>query len=142
MKRLLILFSILSVPLFAQKANDIIYIPIDNSAIVSQTVNRVGFYVGGQYFTGYPYPYTYTTPYSLLNRFGGEVKLFNDVSLMLGGYQKNMGMSYPPNQIKPEVWVKSRIVNTISNKTNDFDVVSIIRVSQEFYYGIGIYVKW
>lgn len=142
MKRLLILFSILSTPLLAQKGNDIIYIATDNSVIVSQTVNKVGFYVGGQYFTSYPYPYAYTTPYTLLNRFGGEVKLFDDVSLMVGGYQKNMGMSYPPNQIKPEMWIKTRIANTISNRTNDLDIVSIFRVSEEFYYGIGIYVKW
>ena len=118
------------------------YIPTDNSVIVSQIVNKVGFYVGGQYFTSYPYPYAYTTPFTLVNRFGGEVKLLNDTGLMVGGYQKNMGMSYPPNQIKPEMWIKTRIVNTLSNRTNDFDVVGILRISEEFYYGIGIYVKW
>jgi hypothetical protein len=142
MKRLLILFFILSTPLLAQRGNDIIYVVNDNSIIVSQTVDRVGFYVGGQYFTSYPFPYSYNQPYSFLNRFGGEVKLFDDISLMVGGYQKNMGFSYPPNQISPELWIKARVVNTITDRTNDLDLTTIVRVSEEFYYGIGIYVKW
>jgi hypothetical protein len=61
---------------------------------------------------------------------------------MVGGYQKNMGMSYPPNQINPEVWIKTRMVNTITDKSNDIDLVGSVRVSREFYYGLGLFVKW
>jgi hypothetical protein len=142
MKKLLIVLSLIVTPLFAQRGNDLMYIPTDNSILVSQTVNKVGFYVGGQYLTGYPFPYTYITPFALMNRFGVDVKLMNDVSLMVGGYQKNMGMSYPPNQINPEVWIKTRMVNTITDKSNDIDLVGSVRVSQEFYYGLGLFVKW
>jgi len=142
MKHLIVIFLLISTPLFSQRANDIIYVPSDNSILISQTVNNVGFYLGGQYFTQYPYPYTYNTPYAFLNRFGAEVKMFNDVSLMVGGYSKNMGTTYPPNQIRPELWIKTRLINTLTDQTNDLDFVVLVRASHEFYYGLGLFVKW
>jgi len=68
--------------------------------------------------------------------------MFDDVSLMVGGYSKNMGTTYPPNQIRPELWIKTRLINTLTNQTNDLDLVVLVRVSEEFYYGLGLFVKW
>lgn len=142
MNRILLFLLVFSTPLLAQRANDITYVPTDNSVIVSQTAGMVGVYVGGQYFTSYPYPYAYTTPYSLINRFGAQIRLFKDVNLMVGGYAQNMGFSYPPNQLKPELWVKTGLFNTITQEINTYDLMVSIRVSKEFYYGLGVFIQW
>lgn len=142
MYRILFILLFCTSPLFAQRANDISYIPKDNSVVISQTVGRVGIYVGGQYFTSYPYQYFYYTPYPLLNRFGGQIRVFKDVNLMVGGYVPHFGLTSTPNPMETELWVKTGLFNTITQEINPYDVVISVKVSKEFYYGLGIYLQW
>lgn len=142
MKQIFLILLFFTTPLFAQMGNDIMYVPSDNTLLISQTSGRTGFYLGGQYFTNYPLVYNYPASYGLLNRFGIEYRLMKDISIMVGGYSKNQGIGNPPNQIRPEVWGKIRIFNTLTNKVNNVDVVGLVKVSQEFNYGLGVFVKW
>lgn len=142
MKQIFLILLFFTAPLFGQRGNDIIYVPSDNTLLVSQTSGRTGFYVGGQYFTHYPFYYNNPAPYALLNRFGIEYRMMKDISIMVGGYSKNQGIGNPPNQVRPEVWGKVRICNTLTQEINNIDVVGLVKVSQEFHYGLGVFVKW
>ena len=66
------------------QSSDIVYVPDDNTLIVTYKTEIVGLYIGGKYMTSYPAPYLYTTPSAFVNRFGADISLFKDVSVLVG----------------------------------------------------------
>lgn len=142
MYRFLIPLLLFSTQLFGQRSNDISYIPSDNSLIVSQNAGNVGVYIGGRYYTSYPYPYTYYSPFSIMNRFGAQLRITKDINLMFGVHSENFGFSTPPGPLEPELWIKVGLFNTLTQEINPYDLVLSLKVSREINYGVGIFVQW
>ena len=116
-------------------ASDIIFIPSDNSCVVTLTNKIVGIYVGGRVLTSQPNPYTYNTPYAQVTRLGADIKIFNDVSVLIG---TRLPYGFYQLNLEPEGWVKLRLVNTIMQTRNNVDLTLMVGYSYRFSYGIGI----
>lgn len=123
------------------QSTDIIYVPNDNTLIVSYKTEIVGLYIGGKYMTAYPAPYLYTTPSAFVNRFGTDISLFKDVSVLVGTKVPMYTTSWIGIQYKPEVWLKSHVVGTILQKKMRYDLTTILQISKTPYYGIGVCVR-
>jgi hypothetical protein len=136
----LLLLWILGINSRAQ-SSDIIYVPDDNTLIVTYKTEIVGLYIGGKYITSYPAPYLYTTPSAFVNRFGAGISLFKDVSVLVGAQVPMYTTSWIGIQYKPEVWVKSRVVGTIIQKKLRYDLNTLLQISKTPYYGIGVCIR-
>lgn len=135
-----LLFWILGISSRAQ-SSDIVYVPGDNTLIVTYKTEIVGLYIGGKYMTSYPAPYLYTTPSAFVNRFGADISLFKDVSVLVGAQVPMYTTSWIGIQYKPEVWVKSRVVGTIIQKKLRYDLTTLLQISKTPYYGIGVCIR-
>lgn len=132
-----ILLTLLSFGLKAQ-TTAVFYVPQDFSVVAIYKPNeKAGFYVGGRYMFSIPAQYTYTTPYAFVNRFGVDVSIKRGVSLLGGGY-----FTDPPSFInttfQPEMWVRINFIHLLTGKESDLDLTGSIRISKEFYYGLGL----
>ncbi len=135
-----LLFWILGISSRAQ-SSDIVYVPGDNTLIVTYKTEIVGLYIGGKYMTSYPAPYLYTTPSAFVNRFGADISLFKDVSVLVGAQVPMYTTSWIGIQYKPEVWVKSRVVGTILQKKLRYDLTIFLQIIEPPYYGIGVCIR-
>lgn len=135
-----LLFWILGISSRAQ-SSDIVYVPGDNTLIVTYKTEFVGLYIGGKYMTSYPAPYLYTTPSAFVNRFGADISLFKDVSVLVGAQVPMYTTSWIGIQYKPEVWVKSRVVGTILQKKLRYDLTIFLQIIEPPYYGIGVCIR-
>ena len=135
-----LLFWILGISSRAQ-SSDIVYVPGDNTLIVTYKTEIVGLYIGGKYMTSYPAPYLYTTPSAFVNRFGADISLFKDVSVLVGAQIPMYTTSWIGIQYKPEVWVKSRVVGTILQKKLRYDLTIFLQIIEPPYYGIGVCIR-
>ncbi len=139
MKRFLMILSVLvGLSLKGQSTTDLLYVPLDNTLLVSYKPSYVGFYVGGKYMTSYPQPYLYTTPMAFVNRFGADISLIKDLSLMVGAEVPMYTTPSLGQQYKPEVWLKSRVVGTIRQNRQRYDLSLCLKIDRIFLYGIGI----
>ena len=123
------------------QSSDIVYVPGDNTLIVTYKTEFVGLYIGGKYMTSYPAPYLYTTPSAFVNRFGADISLFKDVSVLVGAQVPMYTTSWIGIQYKPEVWVKSRVVGTILQKKLRYDLTIFLQIIEPPYYGIGVCIR-
>lgn len=135
-----LLFWILGISSRAQ-SSDIVYVPGDNTLIVTYKTEFVGLYIGGKYMTSYPAPYLYTTPSAFVNRFGADISLFKDVSVLVGAQVPMYTTSWIGIQYKPEVWVKTRVVGTILQKKLRYDLTIFLQIIEPPYYGIGVCIR-
>lgn len=137
MKNLIITFFlfITSVLRGQSVASDVIYVYNDNSCVVTITQNIVGLYVGGKILTSQPNPYTYNTPFVLVTRLGADIRISKDVSIMVGN---RMPYGFQLIEVAPEIFVKIRLVNTIKQTKNNFDLTLMSGYSNGFMVGMGI----
>ena len=104
MKKIILTLSILLSTTLKSQQSDILYIPDQNSLVASYNFRQVGLYVGGFYMTSLPQPYTYTTPYSMMNRIGlSYVSKDNTFSIMGGAFLSHYIYNV---EMDPDVWVK------------------------------------
>lgn len=123
-----------SVPTKGQ-TNDLIYVVNDNSLIGTIKYKNIGWYLGGQVLTSFPTSNTYTTPYVSLNRWGLDVTLFPDVSIMFGSTMPN---GIFPFEFNPDLWIKMRVFNTIKKKDEKLDLTLIANPTRNPFYGFGL----
>lgn len=121
------------------QTTDFLFVPNQNSLVVTYTSGySVGMYFGGRYITSFPQPYTYTTPFSLLNRVGLIVG--NDrLSIMGGVYGDYIGFY---SNLKPDVWVKVNPVRILTDKDTIFDLSLGLNYSENINYGFGISIRY
>jgi hypothetical protein len=138
MKQILILLTFLISITAKSQSSAIVYVPIDYSVIgIYKPNQKTGFYLGGRYVFSVPAQYSYTTPYSYVNRFGVDVSLKCGTSLMGGGCFTD-APSFINTKFIPELWVRSNLVQLFTNKDKDLDLTLMARISKEFYYGLGL----
>lgn len=141
MKRVgLLLLLILGLSMKGQ-SSDIIYVPTDNTLVVTYKTEIVGLYIGGKYMTAYPAPYLYTTPSAFVNRFGADISIFKDVSMLVGAQVPMYTTSWIGIQYTPEVWLKSRVVGTILQKKLRYDLSLLLQINKNPHYGVGICIR-
>lgn len=123
------------------QSTDIIYVPTDNTLLVTYKTGIVGLYIGGKYMTAYPAPYLYTTPSAFVNRFGADISLFKDVSMLVGAQVPMYTTSWIGIQYTPEVWLKSRVVGTILQKKLRYDLSLLLQINKNPHYGVGVCIR-
>ena len=116
-------------------ASDVVFVYNDNSCLVTLTHEIVGIYVGGRIITSWSNPYTYDTPFAQVTRIGADIKIFKDVSVLVGN---KMPWGFYQIEISPEVFVKMRLVNTIKQTRNKFDLTLMTGYSDGLMIGMGI----
>lgn len=139
MKSIYVILILLMSNTIKSQTTDILYVPNQNGLIATYTSNYfVGMYLGGRYITSFPQPYTYTTPFSLLNRVG--IVLGNDrVSLMGGIYGDYIGFH---SNIKPDIWVKINPIRILTDTDTIFDLSLGLNYSEGINYGFGISIRY
>lgn len=135
MKSLILLFLLTITSFCRAQSSDLIFIPTDNSAVLTVTHNVVGLYVGGRILTSFSNPYTYDTPFAQVTRLGVDLRPIKDVSILVGTQMPN---GFYNLELKPEAWVKFRLVNTLKQTTDNVDLTLMVGYSGEFMYGIGL----
>lgn len=132
------LFLILSLVIKSQ-TSDVLYIPNQNSIVISLNPNNlVGLYGGGYMITSFPQPYTYTTPFTIFNRVG--LSIGNDkISIMGGIYSEN---SYYLLDFKPDFWIKINPIRFLTNKRTRFDLSLGLNYSDKINPAFGISIRY
>lgn len=130
-----LLFLLIPFMGFSQDA-DIMYVPDQNTIIGTYNSNYspIGVYVGGYITTTRPQPYGYTTPRSILNRFG--VSLSNHKISIMGG------VFIDEDKYKPDVWVKVYPIRILTNTEKGFDFTIGINYRGGFRYGVGVVIPF
>lgn len=138
---ILSILLVLTTNSFSQ-STDIIYIPNQNSLLVSYNNNfsPLGFYVGGYYKTAFPFPYVYTTPVSFINRIGLNVNVYNNsVALMGGAYVQSFRDSL---SFKPDIWIKVNPLRFLLKTNRGFDFSVGVNYMEEFRLGAGLSIPF
>lgn len=138
---ILSILLVLTTNSFSQ-STDIIYIPNQNSLLVSYNNNfsPLGFYVGGYYKTAFPFPYVYTTPVSFINRIGLNVNVYNNsVALMGGAYVQSFRDSL---SFKPDIWIKVNPLRLLLKTNRGFDFSVGVNYMEEFRLGVGLSIPF
>lgn len=140
MKKIILTISILLSTTLKSQQSDILYIPDQNSLVVSYNFKQVGLYLGGYYVTTLPQPYTYTTPYSIMNRIGlSYVSKHNTFSIMGGAFLSHY---IDKVEMDPDVWLKIYPIRLISKNPRTLDFSLGINYSKGFRYGIGLSIPF
>ena len=135
MKSLILPFLLTITSFCKAQSSDLIFIPTDNSAVLTVTHNVVGLYVGGRILTSFSNPYTYDTPFAQVTRLGVDLRPIKDVSILIG---TRMPYGFYHIELEPEAWVKFRLVNTLKQTTDNVDLTLMVGYSGEFMYGMGL----
>lgn len=115
---------------------DILYVPDQKSMVVSYNYKQIGLYFGGYYTTSFPQPYTYTTPYTMLNRIGlTYLNKKNTISVMGGAFIKNY--LFEP-ELVPDVWFGVHPIRMLTRHKKGLDFSFAINYSEGFRYGVGL----
>ena len=129
---ILLLFSVI----VKGQQTDILYVPDQKSMVVSYNYKQIGLYFGGYYTTSFPQPYTYTTPYTTLNRVGLDyVNKKNTIFVMGGTFIKNY-VTEP--ELLPDVWFGIHPIRMLTKNKKGLDFSFAINYSEDFRYGIGL----
>jgi hypothetical protein len=141
MKKIITIIILLFTSIFVKaQQSDILYVPDQQSLVVSHNYRQIGIYIGGYYVTTLPYPYIYTTPMSIMNRIGlTYVNKKNTYSIMGGAYIQN----YIGNvTMTPDVWIKIYPIRIITKSNKGFDFAPAINYMGGFRYGIGLSIPF
>jgi hypothetical protein len=115
---------------------DILYVEDQKSLVISYNYKQLGLYFGGYYTTSFPQPYTYTTPYTILNRIGlSYVNKKNTIFVMGGGFIKNYLVE--PEMIS-DVWFGIHPIRMLTKNKKGLDFSFAINYSEGFRYGVGL----
>jgi hypothetical protein len=130
-----IVLLLLTLSVRAQQT-DILYVPSQNSLVISYNFKQVGVYFGGYSMTTLPQPYIYTTPISIMNRVGlTYLNKNNTYGIMCGTFIQ----SYPDKiNLTPDVWVKIYPIRMITKNKKSLDFSLGVNYSNGFRYGIGL----
>lgn len=139
MKSICILLMLLFYTTLKSQTTDFLFVPNQNSLVATYTSGySVGMYFGGRYITSFPQPYTYTTPFSLLNRVGLIVG--NDrISIMGGVYGNYIGLY---SNLNPDVWIKVNPIRILTDNDTIFDLSLGLNYSEDINYGFGISIRY
>lgn len=140
MKKIILTLSILLSTTLKSQQSDILYIPDQNSLVASYNFRQVGLYVGGFYMTSLPQPYTYTTPYSMMNRIGlTYVSKDNSFSIMGGAFLSHYIYNV---EMDPDVWLKIYPIRLVSRNPRSLDFSLGLNYSKGFRYGVGLSIPF
>jgi hypothetical protein len=115
---------------------DILYVEDQKSLVISYNYKQLGLYFGGYYTTSFPQPYTYTTPYTILNRIGlSYVNKKNTIFVMGGGFIKNY-LAEP--EMISDVWFGIHPIRMLTRNKKGLDFSFAINYSEGFRYGVGL----
>lgn len=129
---ILLLFSVI----VKGQQTDILYVEDQKSLVISYNYKQLGLYFGGYYTTSFPQPYTYTTPYTILNRVGlSYVNKKNTIFVMGGGFIKNYLVE--PEMIS-DVWFGIHPIRMLTKNKKGLDFSFAINYSEGFRYGAGL----
>ena len=129
---ILLLFSVI----VKGQQTDILYVEDQKSLVISYNYKQLGLYFGGYYTTSFPQPYTYTTPYTILNRIGlSYVNKKNTIFVMGGGFIKNYLVE--PEMIS-DVWFGIHPIRMLTRNKKGLDFSFAINYSEGFRYGVGL----
>jgi hypothetical protein len=120
------------------QTTDIIYLPKEKSLITSLRYGftPIGFYAGGYLTKDFPFPFTYTTPLSIINRVGITLTgSQNRWGVMLGTKIENYKSK---REFKPDIWINFYPLRTIFNTPNGLDFVFSVNYQTKVTYGVGI----
>lgn len=123
------------------QSSDIIYVPGQKSLVASYQFNHnlIGFYTGGYLTTFFPRPYIYTTPLSMINRFGINVGS-GKFNIMWGGYIEHI--SVDTIRYQPDLWLKIYPIRMLTNTKQGFDFVFALNYMKGFRGAIGITIPF
>jgi hypothetical protein len=129
----IILFIFISLIGYSQ-TSDLLIVPTQNSLVTTyKSVSPIGMYVGGQYLTSIPQPYTYTTPFRVFNRLGVLLG-GNKVSVMVGIFSEFDNLDI---KVRPDAWIKINPLRMLLDLNTGFDLSLGLNYSNGFNYGIG-----
>ena len=129
---ILLLFSVI----VKGQQTDILYVEDQKSLVISYNYKQLGLYFGGYYTTSFPQPYTYTTPYTILNRIGlSYANKKNTIFVMGGGFIKNYLVE--PEMIS-DVWFGIHPIRMLTKNKKGLDFSFAINYSEGFRYGAGL----
>lgn len=115
---------------------DILYVQDQKSLVISYNYKQIGLYFGGFYTTSFPQPYTYTTPYTTLNRIGlNYINKKNTVFVMGGAFIKQYLIS---PELVSDVWVGIHPIRMFTRHKKGLDFSFAINYSEGFRYGVGL----
>jgi hypothetical protein len=115
---------------------DILYVEDQKSLVISYNYKQLGLYFGGYYTTSFPQPYTYTTPYTILNRIGlSYVNKKNTIFVMGGAFIKNY--QFEP-ELVPDLWFGIHPIRMLTRNKKGLDFSFAINYSERFRYGVGL----
>jgi hypothetical protein len=115
---------------------DILYVEDQKSLVISYNYKQLGLYFGGYYTTSFPQPYTYTTPYTILNRVGlSYVNKKNTIFVMGGAFIKNY--QFEP-ELVPDLWFGIHPIRMLTRNKKGLDFSFAINYSEGFRYGVGL----
>jgi len=122
------------------QSSDLLFVPQQNSIVVTFNPNNIiGLYGGGFFTTSFPQPYTYTTPFTIINRLGLSVGN-NKLAIMGGIYSQNPLYDL---QFKPDVWLKINPIRFLTRKNTIFDLSLGMNYSDDIRWGIGLSImRW
>lgn len=115
---------------------DILYVQDQKSLVISYNYKQIGLYFGGFYTTSFPQPYTYTTPYTTLNRIGlNYINKKNTVFVMGGAFIKQYLIA---PELVSDVWVGIHPIRMLTRHKKGLDFSFAINYSEGFRYGVGL----
>ena len=140
MKKIITLVFLVTTLSVKSQQTEILYIPDQNSLVMSYHYRQVGLYVGGYYTTSFPQPYTYTTPLSIMNRLGlSYIDKSNSFSIMAGTFIENRIINM---ELIPDVWVKVYPIRLITRDSRSMDFSLGLNYSNGFRYGVGLSIPF
>jgi hypothetical protein len=140
MKKIITLVFLVVTLSVKSQQSDILYIPDQNSLVVSYNYRQVGLYFGGFYTTTLPQPYIYTTPYSIMNRIGlSYVSKNNTFSIMGGAFLEHYVVNV---EMSPDVWIKVYPIRLITKNPRTLDFSLGLNYSKGFRYGVGLSIPF
>lgn len=136
----LVFFLFHSVTCLSQ-TTDLLFIPNTNSLLVTyHNRSNVGIYASGYYVTSFPSPYIYTTPLSIINRFGVTISDRNHSISIMGGVfsgMENYGIVY-----RPDFWIKINPIRLFSSRQTIADFSIGLNYMEGFRYAGGISLSY
>lgn len=136
----LLFFIVITTNLWSQ-TTDLLFIPNTNSLLVTyHNRSNVGIYASGYYVTSFPHPYIYTTPFSIINRFGVTISDYNHSISLMGGVfygTENHGLVY-----KPDFWIKINPIRLFTSRKTIADFSLGLNYMNGFRYAGGISLSY
>lgn len=135
----LTLFLLISLSLKSQ-TSDLLFIPNQNSFVATYKSDYfIGAYSGGYYILRVT-PYTYTTPFTFINRFG--LSIGNNRISFMGGVFFDDVIQNPYLPLRPDLWVKINPIRILLDEDLVLDLSLGLNYSSSINYGLGLSINY